>query len=415
MNRNTSLNVITPLLILIFLSSCSAIKNTEEMNQTTKDLYQTTTEMNQTTKEMVGTTGEMKNLTQGMSETTNEMKDLTQGMSDTTRDMKILTELMVRDMQQGLTNERRRGNLETMEKAPTMAAKLVSASHYYMSYEYQIWKNTGLDTREKLDQLYHLAVEEFFMDVRAYFTDRDMQDVGANHRDQNYRNLYALALAMHSVNPNALPQGSRTEGDLVQIREIGDGQEAVEGSDPSQVSMLDLIQYALFLGKEVYEGRVNEDEIPSFARLVLVNREDALFLLRLRANFFPALVIGKLTDADEEGGFSKMLYRKSAQLGLWLTTWTPAKWSADFTHLDFFQVKEYAAWLRFANQSRSFLNSIDEDPMTDRTMLKIFKNMKVKLPEKPSDRATALEKHRYELFMRAYPEFEQEYQQYIRN
>lgn len=317
---------ITALVLLMVSSGCGLIKNMDEMHDSTVGMSKTTQKMSDTTA--------------GMSETTDHMAETTDNLLDTAGSTYT-------DLRQGNSLTIRWQRLEAMNTAESMQSKISEASKFVMAFEFQLWKAFGADTAERRHVLYEDAVIEFFRSMAEWVPyDRD---TAPTSNDNAMKNLYALATAVHKINPNQ----------HLMIEEAG---------GLPEVSFLTVVKDGLSQRLPLARGQVRVSELPVYIQEVLKEEQNATYLLRLRHSFLAAMALSKVSDTESRGDISKF-FRK---LGIYLF-----KWTADFDGLNEVQIREYAKWLNEASATRDFLVSVGLESKLDKKIREIYENMRV--------------------------------------
>lgn len=305
------------LLSLLGLAACGPIKNMDEMHDATNSMATTTDHMSKTTEEMKGKTEDLYHTT------LSTYTDLRQGNS-----------LIIRA-----------DALNDMEKYASIESKIDEAGMYYMAFEFQLWKNYGPDTEKAREALYLEAAQQFFRDIHRYMdADRSTDPASTNPAMQN---LFALAVALHQLNPN---------------------QEAMaEKSGIANVSMLSLIKGTLAKQADVESGKIAWDSVKEYEREILTNAKDAIYMLQLRANFLPMMVLAKLTPIETMNFFEKV------KLLLF-------DYDANWQQLNLAQVKEYTRWINEASATVTYLSKLGESAQIDSKVTKLYGHLRLPAP-----------------------------------
>lgn len=156
-----------------------------------------------------------------------------------------------------------------------LPAKISAAAKYYMSFEYQVFQENGTEGQRKRLELANAAVAEFLREIKALLPKNQPQDKVMSFTGAN-EEIEALAVAMHRVN------------------EI---QEAWIAREPSvkKLSMLSLMIDGLKSAREVGGDSAFGDAHPEYLKTVLVDRELALWLLKIRMNTLVKLTLGRVS------------------------------------------------------------------------------------------------------------------------
>jgi hypothetical protein len=281
---------------------------------------------------------EMHDATLAMNKTTN-------GVARTSESIEKLTDELYADLRQGNALTIRSERLRALELAPSQEAKISEAAKYFMAFEFQLWKSYGVDSDQRLTELQKCAVQEFFRDVSSYIPhDRDtsLKPVPSNAM----RNLYAIAVTLHEVNPNT--------------------RDFVESKGKKPDSMLDLIKRALEAKAGVEAGKRDLAREPSWVSEVLAHEQDAVYLLQLRAAFLPVMVLGRIAAIDTGNEV-----KDATTLVMMLTS----AWDAKLEGQNLVQLATYAKWIRESLKTVAFLADHGYSAALDGKLVRLYQNM----------------------------------------
>ncbi len=330
------LNSLLALLGVVALSACSAVKNMDEMKDTTKD---------------------MKNITQDMSTTTNGMAETTERMDATSLGIQLTSDDLYEDLRQGNAMTFRSQRLEAMDKNNDQLGKVSEAAKYFMSFEYQLFKNHVTDTPEKLEYLKFNAVQEFLREIAKYATGAygfdghdkvNMFSLNPLSRNNN-ANLNALVVAMHLTNPN-MDKNSK-------LRNF------------PKISMMDLIEEALLHSKAIESGKEKAESLSPFINEVLDYEPIVYWLIQVRHNFLATMAVAKFSHLLEKGPLAQ---------AAWVTL-TP-QITTDLHEFNTVELKSVILWLTEANRNVEFLRKCGLPIVRDEKLTKILKELKIKRP-----------------------------------
>jgi hypothetical protein len=341
------------------LSGCSAMKNMDEMRNTTNHMAATTDHMDGNMNSMVGKTDHMSTKTDHMADKMDYMADKTDHVGETSDALLNQTNRVVHlsecemyvDMRQGDSATLRMRALERLEKTEAVEGKIMDAATYFMSFEFQLWKGTGCDSQEKLQRLYSDSIEQFFKDAKRYYDDHERAHPTLNPITGAPKNIQALAAAMYLPNPN--------QADDAKAR----------GAVP--ISFLRVVENALKAEKKVNSGELMPAEIPRYIHEALVHRDDIVYMLNVRMNTMAAAVLAKFTGIEEDRGLINKLRSLNEVSVLMFNDWT-----APIDKLSVSQLREFTEYLSWSNQARDFLRSIGEEPKADGMILRMYRHMK---------------------------------------
>jgi hypothetical protein len=177
------------------------------------------------------------------------------------------------DGRQAASRTRRLEEITRLEQAQNLDGKLVAASAYFYSYEFQLWKQTGSkeDTDAKRQVLFAEGVAEFLKTASDYASP---VATGENP------NFMALALALHQINTRQLA--------------------AAQTYKFQPKSMLDLIQEGLASQAQVESGSVKPEQLPPYQLEVQKEMGVVVHLLQARYGALVGSVLQAISKADTE-------------------------------------------------------------------------------------------------------------------
>ena len=324
--------------IAFLVLACSPISCSVQRDM--KHMLNSTDHVDQTTKDMRQSTDEVKQATQDMKKSTDQMVQTTSDLSKKTDDMKKATDDLYNDLRQADALRARTDSLSLMEKEGNQIVKINHAAHYFMAFEFQLWKGRGQDSPEKLDALRRDAINEFMRVIQGYISQsRSLSPLGM---DSNSKNLNAMVAAMHSVNSNAIGT----------IKEDGNG-------------VMGLLKEGLKAKADLEAGKLALTDLPEYKKSVLEFEDDVTYLLQLRMNFLPAMVISQI--GAPEGKQLNLL----TQAKILLTPWTPYVGSRNIAQLD-----QCQSIMGAAQKVRAFLTTINVTPRYDDLLMHVLGNMR---------------------------------------
>lgn len=185
-----------------------------------------------------------------------------------------LTEEFVYKGGKQLTNKDVRDIYNYLINAETHADRVLYATWFYSTFEFQQWHGLYNSDDKLKDELNEKGLRIVFAVVDA-FTNRNFGVGGRMPVTAHWTAAGALGIAMSEIDADQIKAAKR--------RSIG------------AVSVYDLILSGL-----KYKGaQARGEKIPSYARMVLANEEEAVFLLQMRHNFFPAMMLSEFSDLDK--------------------------------------------------------------------------------------------------------------------
>jgi hypothetical protein len=212
-----------------------------------------------------------KDTTQKMANTTEEMQQTTEGMSES-------TDLLYIGQRAGGGFIDRKEALDKMKAEKNMAQKLKFATAYFLSFEYQLYKNAGEDNGAVISELYELAVKEFTEDLVSLMPNPlfglPLQTRSHSLFYSHLQDVRALSSALHRVNI---------------VQEI-----VARKTGRKPVTMFDLIQGALQKYPKFVSGEIAYSDLAPHETWIVDKVKIYEFLLQVRASFMGAYVLANL-------------------------------------------------------------------------------------------------------------------------
>ena len=306
---------------LLFLTACSIKKDAEEMKETTERVEKHAEHLSKRTDDL-----ETEAVFDKAYEKTNEHLDL----------------LFWENGKEG-----KRGY-------PANIDLMTYASSAIESMYFQFWKGDYYETVGVLDRRFALAVETFFVRVSKYIPrhfDVNRVDIAGLIPVRNLRPsreqkaLGALGSQLHRMRPEYV--------EAWMIR---------HAKDP--VSFYDAILLALKNG----EALERTETLAKTVGKILEYKQEAIYLLQMRHNFLPVMVMARMGDFQNRG--------LGGQLRAWLFGQT-----VQLTHKDPSlsaspeQLKTWTEWLRQARQTRETLRAVGIEPRYNSTFVGLLKGL----------------------------------------
>ena len=304
------------------------------------DMHDATMALKTKTDEVGATSQDLKTLTTDVDKKSADLDQKTTQVLQTSQDLKTLTTDLLDENRQGNAVTIRGQRLDAMDKTKDQQAKIGEAGLYYSAFEFQLWTDFANDDEAKLQQLYVDSVTEYFRVISQYI--HPDYNPSPTSNDNRMKNLYALAVTMHQVNPN----------------------ETWIVPNQTALNMLDLVKNSL-AAKELGESGKT---LPAYQVEVLnhPHEEEAVYMLQLRANFLPAMTLANISKLQKGG-----LTAKWAEAKMYLKAW-----DADISNANLESLEEFRAWMAEANATATFLKGIGQSAKLDTTVQKIFRNMR---------------------------------------
>lgn len=204
----------------------------------------------------------------------------------TTKDMKEISQ-SIKTSQEYLTILARAGStgafsieqFERVKHADKLADKLELTSAYFAGMEYQYWLAWGQDTQELRESMWAKSVELFFAQIEGLVNDDfpvngSWWSLGYSF-DSDLETLGLISVAMSKI---SVEQSRMTKKFGVK-----------------SYSAYDLLKEGLQY-KEAYDAG---KPVPEWAVNVLRKRKIAIYLMQLRHNFYPLIVLSQMTNVED--------------------------------------------------------------------------------------------------------------------
>jgi len=277
-----------------------------------------------------------------------EMHDATLGMEKITEGMSKTTCVMYRSLRQGNAKLSRDQDFEDIRAVKDVSGRLAEAAEYMQGFEYQVWSPTCIDEASR-DVALEQSVRELLSKIQGFIKDRS--EVGATKTSENAQVLYALAATLHYTNV--------LQGDFL------------KGSEHTVLRPFDILVKGLELDQVRNRGESVSANFPGWAEVIGKYSKDAEYLLRIRANFLMAYAYA-LADGDEFGNTPSKMEKIVRVLG---TKFFSKKWKPNLNARTSTEIRErITSAMKYAVETRSALISLGIEPMTDETILNVWKN-----------------------------------------
>jgi hypothetical protein len=304
---------------VLVLSSCGVKKDAEEMKRTSEEIRQQT---------------------DSVAKTSNSILEQSLHISKRTNDLEselvfersyVLTLANLNDLFGKIEKKNERGPESHLSMDPDL---LLYASGTMQSMYFQFWKGDFDEHLAVLDHRLELAADTLFARSNKHIP-RSFK-VNVPSPDRSYKAIASLGARLQDVRPEFTAS-------LLQA-----------GLKP--FSFYDVLIWAL-----AARDRVHRDEmLPKAVAKILHWRNEAIYLLQLRHNYLPIVVVGRMTDLQERNDFWKVVTLVVGQ-------------SVDIRSFDLEQLREWTRWLRQAMDTRAQLRSIGIEPQYNWAMHRMLK------------------------------------------
>lgn len=280
-----------------------------------------------------------------MKDSTKKMKDTTDKMSRSTEQLKKRTEDLYKGTREIISTTNQNVSFDDVLKTEGISEKLLNASIFFASMEFQHWQGDYEDTRLVREELIAKAVKYFFWkiddliqddyDIETPFIVGNIPWLGESYR--NWINLSVLSVAMSKVHESQV--------------EI-----AFKRSVPVY-SMYEVIKESLSLKEKHRNGQ----KVPKYVEEVLRYEQTALYLLQLRHNFYPLILASKLSNIEDS-------FWQAAKHKYW-------KWKVNPANFNRAQYAMFEEILHLGFETRVFLKSINTQIKYNESVDKIYNNL----------------------------------------
>jgi len=289
-----------------------------------------------------------------MQQTVDGMAKTNDGMSKTVAGMDK-TNSMMGNMCAGqgklTTSDYRDKLLAQIDQEPDIGAKLSLAVKYHYAWEFQGMSMACGRDADYIQNVYNESIREFLEGMHRYMTSRS--NTSGTSQNNTMNTLYALAATMHYVNSLQIEDGKKY------------------GYTP--VSMLDLFNNTLTSTAAINAGTLSSNGLPTYVDSGRILMGDMLYLIRLRYNFLASFSFGLAVENEMGDEPTKLNLAKYLLDGIFSHAWAPNLVGAKSKNTS--QINYFGTILTRALGARDMLAIVNESPMTDKTIYKIYRNL----------------------------------------
>jgi hypothetical protein len=262
-----------------------------------------------------------------MSDTTEKMGQSTENLEKTSDQISTRTDDLYVGMREAEAIKIQTESMKHVVGDAGVVSKIHYAIEYFGAAEFQHWYPSASEGTAKREELYLKAVELFFSEIDDLVADDFPVSGGSwpfSYMPSNeWIALSALSTGMSKIHPKQLALAEKYHFKAVSFYEI--------------------LQSGLRAKRDYLAGKT----IPEYQRKVLENERTLIYLLQLRHNFFKALVLGRLTNF-EENFFDKA----------WMVAFG---WSAELDRMPEAETRMMNEWMWKALETQNFLREIGEE------------------------------------------------------
>lgn len=224
---------------------------------------------------------------------------------------------------------------------------VVYAKAAMQSLLFQFWKGDYADTVDALDERYNLHVDTFFARVNKHIP-RDF-NVNVMLADRSYKGVGTLAAFLETVRPEYA--------------------EALARANLPSLSFYDVVVRAL-RGRD---GHGPQALLPKTQAKVLQWKQEAVYVLQMRHNFLPMLVLARMTDLQERSDMG-LFVKSKLNMMIW-----GVKVNLDNPDpqlkIDNEQLKMWTEWLNSARETRLTLLSLGFKPSFNKNFGRLLRSV----------------------------------------
>lgn len=215
---------------------------------------------------------------------------------------------------------------------------LLYAGAAVRSMRFQFWKGDGSESLKTLDDRFEESAKIFFTRTVQYIP-RDFE-VNVLNPSRAYKAVASLGTQLDEVRPEYVA--------------------SLQQAGLSHLSLYDVIVDSL-RHQNVTAART--ETLPQTAAMVLQWKQEAIHFLQLRHNYFPMMVLTRMTDFPDLWAFP----------GRFMMTLQGR--TVDLSKFDTEQLREWTSWLNKAEQTRLDLQSIGVTPVYNHMFLNLVKSV----------------------------------------
>lgn len=206
------------------------------------------------------------------------------------------------------------------------------------SLRFQFWKGDGSESLSTLDDRYQEAIKIFFARTVQYIP-RDFE-VNVLNPSRAFKAVASLGTQLDETRPEY--------------------RESLRQAGLSGLSLYDVIIDSL----RHRDALARKETLPQTAAMVLQWKQEAIHFLQLRHNYFPMMVLTRITDFPDLWAFP----------GRFMMTLRGR--TVDLSKFDVEQLREWTSWLSKAEQTRVDLQSIGVTPVYNHMFLNLVKSVR---------------------------------------
>jgi len=323
------------ILAIVLSMGCSLKKTAEDTAATTKEMNETTKEMNQNTKEMKETTKEMDKNTKELMGTSEALREMTAAL-ESELTYKESHDQMMKHMDwlfMETHHKSHRGLLQSLwellfglNEDPDL---FIAGGGTILSMHFQFWKGLDGEDVAELDKRLELGSEVLFDRLFKHIPRHAQVDV--LRPGTSYKGVAALGAKLELID-------ERYERGLKR-REL------------PRLTYYDFIVMALRNRDALHRSEL----FPRTVAKILQWEHEAVYLLQLRHNILPVMVMARTTDFQDRKDLSRA----------WMW-WRGQK--IDVSGANPEALKEWTSWLKKASQTRKDLRLMGIEPQYNRVL-----------------------------------------------
>jgi len=325
----------TPVLI-----SCSVGKDASATRKTTESLKNTTEDMNETTKKLQTSTAQMSQTTEALNAKTEHLAKRTDDLESelVNKESYAMTTMNL----DNLFNRTAVSGQDSQLNSETDMLIYAGAAVHSMLFQY--WKGDFNETLDVLDERFRLAIEILF--VRCL-----------KHIPRTFE--------VNPLSPNDSYKAIASLGAKLEEQSLG-YQTALANAKLEKLSLYDVVMMGL-RGRGQME---RAEKLPKAAAMVLRYKQEAIYMMQLRHNYLPMMVLTRMSDFQDQSlaaRLQSLILGQTVDLGI-ADGLSPS--SADEE-----QLKEWTKWLNNAVETRVALKAMGIQPEFNQVFVKTLKGV----------------------------------------
>jgi hypothetical protein len=350
MNLKLYTKQIALLTAVLGVSACSIQKDTHEANKTTGQLRDTTNEMNKETKRLSDNTEKLKQQSDFLAKRTEDLeRELVTSQAYTTFLMnldRLFNRFAMSDEQAALNKE---------------SDRTAFAAATVLAMPFQFWKGDFKEKKlEFLDWRFEMSVQPLMSQTAAHIPRDFKVDVqcptvatvidkvfkGQDCPSEDYKAIASIGSQLHKT--------------------MEDYNAVIQAAGYEHLNLYDVFVMAL-RNRKVSERK---EALPRTVTVILQFQREAEYILQLRHNYLPMLILGRMSNFSEQSLLEKRNSIMNGQvLDIGWNNPNSKQWANDE------QLKQWTRAMELSLQTRFDLKSMGIEPEYNQLFLKILRGV----------------------------------------